>query len=121
MVTDLFAEGTVPTRADDTHVLVEIDPATGLLATPYCPERVVRAVVKVPYSVPSSVEDYGVRMPQGFCTAHREAPRPTGTIPPTKDEGQEGSAEPENTPPPPDDTGKREPGQNRGLTRVPPR
>ncbi len=81
-VTDLFAEGTVPTKADDTHVLVEIDPTTGLLATPYCPERVVRAVVKLPYSVPSFVEDYEIRMPQGFCTAHREAPLPSSAIPP---------------------------------------
>ncbi|MGQ9531646.1 MAG: transglycosylase domain-containing protein [Desulfotomaculales bacterium] len=98
-VTDLFAEGTVPTKADDTHVLVEIDPTTGLLATPYCPERVVRAVVKLPYSVPSSVEDYEIRMPQGFCTAHREAPLPSSAIPPGTSGPPQGGPERGNTPP----------------------
>ena len=120
-VTDLFAEGTVPTKADDTHVLVEIDPTTGLLATPYCPERVVRAVVKLPYNVPSSVEDYEIRMPQGSCTAHREAPLPSSAIPPGTVGPPQGVAEPGNGPPRPDNSSKEGPGQNRGLTRVPPR
>ncbi|MBC7106545.1 MAG: penicillin-binding protein 1A, partial [Firmicutes bacterium] len=111
---------TVPTKADDTHVLVEIDPTTGLLATPYCPERVVRAVVKLPYTVPSYVEDYGIRMPQEFCTAHREPPPPSGAIPPGPNGHQSRPVQGE-TPSRKDGADKSEPGKGRDVTRVPPR
>ncbi|HHW42550.1 MAG TPA: penicillin-binding protein 1A [Desulfotomaculum sp.] len=70
MVTDLFAQGTVPTRTDNTHVLVEVCAATGQLPNQYCPERVTRVMIKLPYSVPSFVEDYGQRVPTTVCTLH---------------------------------------------------
>ncbi|WP_424659161.1 transglycosylase domain-containing protein [Desulfofundulus sp.] len=70
MVTDLFAQGTVPTRVDDTHVLVELCATTGQLASQYCPERITRVMIKLPYNVPSFVEDYAQRVPSTVCTLH---------------------------------------------------
>ncbi len=70
MVTDLFAAGTVPTEVDNTHVLVEVCAATGLLAGEYCPERVTKVMIKLPYSVPEYVEDYSTRVPTQVCNLH---------------------------------------------------
>lgn len=69
-VTDLFASGTVPTRTDDTRVLVEICAASGQLATENCPERVTKVVIKRPYGVPPYVRDYSERMPTEKCQLH---------------------------------------------------
>lgn len=69
-VTDLFASGTVPTEVDNTHVLVEIDPTTGLLANSYCPDRVIRDLIKLPYEVPDYVADYKDRVPTQICNIH---------------------------------------------------
>ncbi len=69
-VTDLFASGTVPTRKDDTHVLVEVCATSGLLPTEYCPDRVFRTMVKLPYTVPKFVADYNERVPTEFCNIH---------------------------------------------------
>ncbi|MCL4440192.1 MAG: penicillin-binding transpeptidase domain-containing protein, partial [Firmicutes bacterium] len=62
-VTDLFAEGTVPTEVDNTRVLVEICATSGLLPNSYCPDRVIRNLIKVPYEVPEYVADYQQRAP----------------------------------------------------------
>ncbi len=70
MVTDIFAAGTVPTEIDNTHVLVEVCAATGLLANEYCPERVTKVMIKLPYTVPEYVEDYKIRVPHETCTFH---------------------------------------------------
>ncbi|HIE12563.1 MAG TPA: penicillin-binding protein 1A [Desulfotomaculum sp.] len=88
-VTDLFAQGTVPTRTDDTHVLAEICVTSGLLANEYCPERLTKVVIKLPYSVPSFVEDYNERMPTETCNIHSVPPQDdeTGseTLPPEEE------------------------------------
>lgn len=70
LVTDLFAEGTVPTQVDNTRVTVEICATTGQLAGPYCPQRITRVMIGLPYSVPSYVEDYEQRAPTTTCTLH---------------------------------------------------
>jgi len=70
MVTDLFASGTVPTGTDDTHVLVEVCATSGLLPTEYCPDRVFRTMVKLPYTVPKFVADSNERVPTEFCNIH---------------------------------------------------
>jgi len=70
IVTDLFAEGTVPTQTDNTHVLVETCAVTGLLANDYCPERVAKIMVKLPYTVPEYVKDYKTRAPNKICNLH---------------------------------------------------
>lgn len=69
-VTDLFAEGTVPTEVDNTHVLVEICATTGQLPNSYCPDKVIRNLVKVPYEVPEYVADYQLRAPTKICDIH---------------------------------------------------
>lgn len=70
MVTDLFAAGTMPTEVDNTHVLVEVCATTGLLASEYCPDRVTRVMISLPYSVPEFVADYRLRVPAKICTLH---------------------------------------------------
>lgn len=70
MVTDLFAEGTVPTEVDNTHQLMDVCAITGELPNDYCPERITKSVVKLPYSVPSNVADFAIRAPQKTCTLH---------------------------------------------------
>jgi penicillin-binding protein 1A len=69
-VTDLFAAGTVPTKVDDTRVLVEICAASGLLATENCPERITKVMIRRPYSVPPFVKDYAERVPTERCNLH---------------------------------------------------
>ena len=78
MTTDLFAKGTVPTEVDNTHVLVEICAQTGLLASEYCPDRITRIMIKLPYSLPDQVADkvadHLIRAPEKACTEHRPGP-----------------------------------------------
>jgi len=70
LVTDYFVEGTVPAEVDNTHVLVDICPVSGLLAGEYCPDRVAQVRVNTGYEVPSSVKDYAERLPAKTCDAH---------------------------------------------------
>ncbi|MEW6771964.1 MAG: penicillin-binding protein 1A [Bacillota bacterium] len=81
-VTDLFVQGTVPTEVDNTHVLVEVCAASGLLPTEYCPERLTKVLIQLPYTVPSYVKDYAERVPTETCNLHAE-PLP-------EDNGQDG-------------------------------
>ncbi len=69
-VTDYFIEGTVPAAEDHTHVLVEVCALTGQLASEYCPERITKILLKLPYQVPDYVEDYSLRVPTGQCSLH---------------------------------------------------
>ncbi|OPX86667.1 MAG: Penicillin-binding protein 1F [Pelotomaculum sp. PtaB.Bin104] len=69
-VTDLFAEGTVPSHTDDVHVFYEVCLASGQTPTEFCPDRLMKSLIKLPYSVPSSVEDYNLRVPVGSCPIH---------------------------------------------------
>lgn len=69
-VTDLFAEGTVPGEVDNTHVLVEICATTGQLPSKYCPDKVIRNLVKLPYTVQPTVADYHDRVPTEICNIH---------------------------------------------------
>lgn len=70
LVTDLFTEGTVPSENDNIHVFVEVCATSGQLPTERCPDRVIKPLIKLPYSVPSSVEDYNLRVPTQPCTVH---------------------------------------------------
>ena len=72
-VTDMFAAGTVPTQTDDTHVLVEVCAITGKLTTDYCPDRLTKVMIKLPYNAPPSVRDYDLRVPSEVCDIHQEA------------------------------------------------
>ncbi len=70
LVTDWFVEGTEPTETDNTRVFVEVCAASGQLPNEYCPDRVIKPLIKLPYSVPSFVKDYNQRVPTEPCTLH---------------------------------------------------
>ena len=103
LVTDLFVEGTVPTETDNVHVFVEVCAASGLLPNEYCPDRVIKQLIKLPYTVPSIVQDYAQRVPEETCAIHGAG---KGLAPP--DEIHDGiqvfRPQPSNTKKPPGDT-----------------
>lgn len=70
LVTDLFAAGTVPTATDNCHVFVEVCAVSGQLPTEHCPDRVIKPLIKLPYAVPSFVEDANMRVTDQTCTVH---------------------------------------------------
>lgn len=70
MVTDLFASGTVPSKYDNAHVLAEVCATTGLLPNQYCPERITRVMLKLPYTASPAVADYKLRVPTKICDVH---------------------------------------------------
>ena len=72
-VSDFFAVGTVPTETDHTHVLVEICAVSGKLPSDFCPDRITKVMIKLPYSVSPSVRDYALRVPEEVCDIHQEA------------------------------------------------
>lgn len=88
LATGLFAEGTVPGKEDDTHVLMEVCATSGQLPGQYCPDRVIRTLIKLPYNVPKSVADYSERVPTEFCTVH--SPGSGGQILPPDAQNQTG-------------------------------
>ncbi|MFX4261377.1 transglycosylase domain-containing protein [Pelotomaculum propionicicum] len=79
LVTDLFAEGTVPTATDNVHGYVEVCAASGQLPTSYCPDRVIKPLIRLPYNVSSIVEDYKLRTPTESCTMHGPGKTAPGT------------------------------------------
>jgi len=88
LVTDMFAEGTVPTVTDNVHGYVEVCAASGQLPTSYCPDHVIKPLIKLPYNVPSIVEDYKLRAPTESCTIHGLGKTPVKT--PVKTPGKTG-------------------------------
>jgi penicillin-binding protein 1A len=79
LVTDIFAEGTVPTVTDNMHGYVQVCAVSGQLPTSYCPNVVTKPLIKLPYSVPSIVEDYKLRAPSELCTVHGSGKAPVVT------------------------------------------
>lgn len=76
LVTDIFAEGTVPTVTDNVHGYVQVCAVSGQLPNSYCPNVVTKPLIKLPYSVPSIVEDYKLRAPSELCTVHSPGKTP---------------------------------------------
>lgn len=70
LVTDYFAAGTVPSSSDNVHTFVEVCAASGQLPGQYCPDTVIKQLIKLPYPVSPSVEDYALRAPTESCTLH---------------------------------------------------
>ncbi len=79
--TELFVEGTVPTKHCDMHVALKVDTGNGRLANEYCPDDRVASRIFIqrtpPYNpgdhngiVPS---DYQYNAPTSYCTDHNEA------------------------------------------------
>ncbi|MFZ5649485.1 MAG: transglycosylase domain-containing protein [Bacillota bacterium] len=113
-VTDYFVEGTVPTAVDNLHVMAEICATTGQLPNKYCPDKVIRNLVKLPYSVPETVGDYRDRVPTQECTIHG----PGGILIPPAQLGGAEPKQPVNTTPgdrrqPPPSTGIVPPANSR--------
>jgi penicillin-binding protein 1A len=114
MVTDLFAAGTVPTETDNTHVPVEVCATTGLLASEYCPERITKVMIKLPYTVPEYVEDFKLRAPTQVCTLHTANNQGPPGPPP---ESQTGAGQPGHQPSGGEGT---KPGKSPGSTKSQP-
>ncbi|WP_082789134.1 transglycosylase domain-containing protein [Desulfolucanica intricata] len=70
LVTDKFVTGTVPNKHDNTHVLVEVCATSGKLVNNYCPDRITKIMLKLPYTVPYYVKDYEQRVPTSICNLH---------------------------------------------------
>ncbi|MCG8400746.1 MAG: penicillin-binding protein 1A, partial [Firmicutes bacterium] len=84
LVTDLFVAGTVPAEMDNVHVLTEVCATSGLLPNEYCPDRITRVMLKLPYSVPAEVADYQQRVPTKMCDQHDAG---SGFFPDWQDDG----------------------------------
>lgn len=77
---EIFVQGTVPTKTCDVHIELTIDTTNNKIANFYCPDNVVQTRVFVqrtpPYS-PSdnngiTPSDYGYNAPTAVCTDHNE-------------------------------------------------
>jgi penicillin-binding protein 1A len=79
LVTDMFAEGTVPTVTDNVHGYVQVCAVSSQLPTSYCPSVVTKTFIKLPYSVSSIVEDFSLRAPSETCTIHGPGKNPVST------------------------------------------
>lgn len=71
-VTDFFVQGTVPTETDNTHVLMEVCAITGKLPNEYCPDRITKVLIKLPYTVDQRVADSHLRAPTEMCDQHSQ-------------------------------------------------
>ncbi|ABO50174.1 penicillin-binding protein, 1A family [Desulforamulus reducens MI-1] len=72
MVHDMFAQGTIPTKVDDLHQIMEVCATTGELPNDYCTDRITKVVIKTPYTVPPNVADFALRAPVKTCSLHTE-------------------------------------------------
>lgn len=87
IITEIFAQGTVPTSTCDAHVLLSIDTSNNSIANIYCPSYLVSNrvfVQRTPPYIPSDNEglipsDYSYNAPSYVCTYHTDfyvAPTP---------------------------------------------
>lgn len=75
IVQEIFAQQNLPTRVSEVWVPVEVCAQSGLLATPFCPEKVTRVFLKrPPYSGSVRPADAALEAPKDTCTLH-QAPR----------------------------------------------
>ncbi len=79
---ELFKAGTVPKEYSTAWKLVEIDPESGKIASPFCPQRVQKAYLKRPTdkTVSSRVKDYALYEPTVTCPLHSTATGETVTV-----------------------------------------
>ena len=79
---ELFKTGTAPTTYSTSWKLVEIDPESGKLASPYCPQRVQKAYLKRPANktISTKVKDYALYEPVNTCPLHSTATGDTVTV-----------------------------------------
>lgn len=79
--TEIFANGTVPTKYCDMHVALEIDATNGKIANEYCPESVVETRIFIQRTPPYNPQDhngivpsdYQYNAPTAVCDEHNES------------------------------------------------
>ena len=67
IITDIFAQGTVPTKTDDTRVLIEVCNKSNKLPSEFCWDREYEVFIRLPYEVDERVADYHLRAPVEIC------------------------------------------------------
>lgn len=67
---EYFIKGTEPVTTDNVHVAVDICRDSGYLATPWCPNKETRVLVKRPYPANPSVGDIAYEQPSYYCHLH---------------------------------------------------
>ncbi len=67
---EYFVQGTQPTEIDSMHVAVNVCSDSGYLATPYCPNQILKVFVKRPAGADPSVGDYAYEPPTYYCHLH---------------------------------------------------
>lgn len=80
VVSEIFAQGTVPKQYCDVHVEMSIDSSTGKIANEYCPVDLIESRVfiqRTPPYVPSehggiTPSDFQYNAPTSVCTEHNE-------------------------------------------------
>ena len=70
LITEFFAEGTVPTEYCDHHISVEVCSVSGLLATKWCPEDALTTRVFMTGCEPGSADSEYAYSELGKCDVH---------------------------------------------------
>lgn len=94
VITDMFAEGTVPTDRCAIHTTALVDTSTGKLATEFCPPDLVKEQVflKKPYpDTNSRVKDYIYQLPTQTCDVHNASYTPPTPTPEPTPPGNDGN------------------------------
>lgn len=73
IITDIFAQGTVPTKTDDTRVMIEVCNQSNKLPSEFCWDREYKMFIKLPYEVDERVADYSLRAPVEICDVCKES------------------------------------------------
>lgn len=72
IVKEIFTQSMLPKKVSDVWVQVQIDPTTGMLASPNCPNVTTGVFLKRPdgYNGPVKPEDAYLEAPKEICTLH---------------------------------------------------
>lgn len=72
-ITDIFAEGTVPTDFCSVHVELPIDTSNGKIATEFCPIELIKKIIFIKRENPvdNSVADFIYQAPTEYCDLHK--------------------------------------------------
>lgn len=70
IVKEIFTQSMLPTKVSDVWVQVQIDPTTGMLATPNCPNVTTGVFLRRPDGYTGKAEDSYLEAPRQYCTLH---------------------------------------------------
>lgn len=80
--TEYFAKGTVPTEVCNNHVSAAVCSDSGLLPTPFCPNKISGIFMSLPQGESGATDDSLYALPGSTCTIHDES---STLIPPSLD------------------------------------